>query len=1473
MLGYPPDGFEYRGKLRLLDEAETLVLEQTLQTRRKPEWLVNVRHQGQGALTFSLQARRCNTRHWKAVSQLTLNPAQQLNGQSSTVTELPLPGWDEAPQLQLQIRLSKSQTDETPTTSASMANLSKAARPAARDKAPASDEPTVTPEELAALPPLTKPEQVIVKDSWNKLLAFQDLLIQMFVERLLHEEPDLPDRFGDSIDLVPTYFAALFDVTVRQINPRTERVLRESYGGIYPAPPEGYKTTKEYAALLADLGMRPKHWLTARRVWAWMLPHIPYLEEYDRENLAKGVHSALYRFFSRHILPPALLAIREYDEALSPDMIRQMRRTGESLVANARATGIDFYRLLFQTYPEVLPYFGRTDVDSLAGHLMQSIAFLVRSLEAGRDTMQELRELARLHASLNVPADAYPKIAGPMLEIMKQRVPGFSPEEEHAWKILLTRIVNVLKQPVINEEKIRSQAEEFIDQLADELAWEPADHERRWAEIEREIHATGTYTHTYEELAYGAQLAWRNSAKCVGRIAWKNMIVRDLRHVNDPDQMFAECVEHLRMGTNGGNMQIVMNVFRAKKPMERWGPRIWNPQYVRYAAYEQEDGTILGDKANLGITQAVMRQGWTPPAKKTAFDVLPIVIEVPGQAPKMYTFPEEEIVNVPIQHPDYPGIDALGLQWCAIPAIANFGMEIGGVYYGCLPFNGWFMETEIARNLFEDGRYDKAEAIAQAMGLDTSSEQTLWRDQAFLELNKAVLHSFSKHKVTLVDHQTAARQFLTHDLREKRAGRECPAQWSWVVPSAGGSTTPVWHHEMRDFHLSPQYLYAADKWAVIESELTIAGEGEDADESGAAGIMILYGSETGTAEGFARQTARRLNRFRPRVLALDEFNPAELPQMQFVLVVTSTFGDGELPGNARKFHAWIREQPRGAFEGLNFSVMAIGSTVYPNFCAAGATLERELMRIGGNRVVPMHKGDEIRGQADTFRQWLDLVARLLGEDPTSTKEADEVRLQVQFMTADAVPAGAQESRQQLQGVAVPVVANRELLKEVVLGSRSTRFIAFDISGSDLTYETGDHVAVYPSNPPKLVQRVCDRLSIDPDTWFRTSLVDRAGAAVEGDHAYPQPVTVRQALTQDVDLSLREPFNELIDSLYKTAESSADKTRLETWRETLAHDEQAGESQALKKHIADNFVSVADLLEAFPSAKLDFAQLIDLLPKQKPRLYSISSCSLLNPGQIHVTFGVIQITTDAGQTRPGLCSNYLASLDPERGATARIAVRTSKFRPPQDPRAPMLMVGPGTGLSPLIGFLQHREVQLRQLHAAQAGQANGADTANQPPVQLGHARLYFGCRNLNDYLYQEELEGWRNAGVLSHLDVAFSRLDDEKVYVQHLIGQHGKDLWDVLSQPDCHYYVCGDARMADDVFAVLMTIAKTEGGLTHAEAVDFFGAMQAQNRFVMDVWGILLNFPKALADVQDARYSQGERWLERVSTREAAVEPV
>ena len=978
-------------------------------------------------------------------------------------------------------------------------------------------------------------------------------------------------------------------------------------------------------------------------------------------------------------------AMRRYDEVLPPEMLRRMAGSWEVFSQNKQQMGMEFYQILFEKYPFVLPIFGRADMDYLSLHLFQALEFLINCLRSGstEEILQELRFLGQVHSKAEVPSCAYPAIADCMFMLFERYVPDFTPELRQAWQTLIDRVTNVIKLPKLNEERLLKRARQFLDVIATEQAWGPEDRARRWAEIQAEVKATGTYNHTYEELAYGAQLAWRNASKCIGRIQWNNMVVRDCRHVTDPDEMFQELVEHLRLATNCGNIQITMTAFRPKQPKENWGPRIWNPQLIRYAAYEQADGSVLGDPANLDVTKAIVKLGWQPPEPRTPYDILPLVIEVPGKEPKMYHWARDEVLEVEIEHPTIPDFKSLGFRWYAVPAISNFRMDIGGITYGCLPFNGWYMGTEIMRDFLDEYRYNKMEEIAKVLKLDMSSEQTLWRDRVALELNVAVLYSFQKAKVTMVDHQSASRQFLAHDLREKKAGRECPGDYGWVVPPSGGSACPVWHHQMRDFYLDPAYHHAADRWSVedgIDLEKFIHTANEDDDKQDR--ILILYASETGTAEGFARKAARQLGRYRPKVMALDEYNPDTLTSEKLLLLVTSTFGNGEMPGNGKKFLQWLKKQPSGSLKRLNYSVLGIGSTVYEHFCAAGISVDKALSKAGANGIVPIHKGDEIKGQADTFKQWLGLISRVLGEDATSADAAEaSVKLDVSFLSEAEAASQRRDATGNVstsdRGITVPVVANRELLAEVIPGSRSTRFIAFDLSGTDLQYETGDHVAVYPCNPPDLVKRLCDRLAVSPNTYFTARYITPDGAEVDDKPPIAVPTTVGQVFSEELDLALREPFDDLLAYLYSAVQDPQEKYRLETWMEILQQGDDHPDSIALMKNITDNFMNVVDLFDEFPSASLALPTLLELLPKQKPRLYSISSCPLLHPRQIQVTIGVLQIKTDTGQVRQGLCSNYLAGLEP--GTQVRISVCPSTFRPPSDPDAVMLMVGPGTGV--------------------------------------------------------------------------------------------------------------------------------------------------------------------------------------------------
>ncbi|HVB21592.1 MAG TPA: nitric oxide synthase oxygenase [Ktedonobacteraceae bacterium] len=334
----------------------------------------------------------------------------------------------------------------------------------------------------------------------------------------------------------------------------------------------------------------------------------------------------------------------------------------------------------------------------------------------------------------------------------------------------------------------------------------------RLTAIQDEIKQDGTYRQTYDELLYGAKVAWRNNTRCIGRLHWQSLVVRDMRHLSTAEEIFSALVDHIRCATNGGKIRSTITIFAPQAPGQP-GIRIWNPQLIRYAGYRQPDGSIVGDPANQELTAILQQLGWKG-GQETSFDLLPLVIQMPNQHPRMFMLPEDAVLEVPLSHPDYSWFAELGLKWHALPVISNMRMEIGGISYTAAPFNGWYMGTEIgARNLGDVNRYNLLPVIAKQMGLDTRSDRTLWKDRALVELNIAVLSSFARYGVTAVDHHTASRQFLLHDEQEQRVGRTVPAHWVWIVPPISGSASPIFHKTYyKNTILKPNYFYQAAPW-------------------------------------------------------------------------------------------------------------------------------------------------------------------------------------------------------------------------------------------------------------------------------------------------------------------------------------------------------------------------------------------------------------------------------------------------------------------------------------------------------------------------------------------------------------------------------------------------------------------------------------------------------------------------------------
>jgi nitric-oxide synthase len=348
------------------------------------------------------------------------------------------------------------------------------------------------------------------------------------------------------------------------------------------------------------------------------------------------------------------------------------------------------------------------------------------------------------------------------------------------------------------------KAREFIAQFhAENPAAGPEDG--RQAEVRREIALTGTYTHTPAELEFAARVAWRNSSRCIGRLYWRSLQVRDRRDLSAGKDVAAESIAHLEQASNGGRIRPLITVFAPDAPGQP-GPRILSSQLVRYAGYPGMGGRVTGDPANAALTDLALGLGWRAPRPRGRFDVLPLIMQGSGEEPQWHELPSRSVLQVPLAHPDFRWFAGLGLRWYAVPVISDMYLEAGGIRYPAAPFNGWYMVTEIgSRDLGDEGRYRQLPAVAAGMGLDMSSDASLWKDRAMTELNYAVLHSFRAAGVTITDHHTESARFLKHLEIEERHGRGCPADWSWIVPPAASSATGVFHRYYEDLAQSPNF--------------------------------------------------------------------------------------------------------------------------------------------------------------------------------------------------------------------------------------------------------------------------------------------------------------------------------------------------------------------------------------------------------------------------------------------------------------------------------------------------------------------------------------------------------------------------------------------------------------------------------------------------------------------------------------------
>jgi len=621
-------------------------------------------------------------------------------------------------------------------------------------------------------------------------------------------------------------------------------------------------------------------------------------------------------------------------------------------------------------------------------------------------------------------------------------------------------------------------------------------------------------------------------------------------------------------------------------------------------------------------------------------------------------------------------------------------------------------------------------------------------------------------------------------------------------------------------------------------------------------VMVLYASQTGTAHEIAKGIAAEAaaEGLNAKAVGFNEFGFENLTpeKAPVVVIVASSTGDGDPPDNAAKFLVTLKRKtnPAGMLKGIKYTCLGLGDSNYTRFCAVPKAFCKRFNDLGAECFFPTVDVDEVDGIEEVVDAWCEKLKPVLkaacSEEAGGTKEAPPPPAAAQQpaeelvgvpalskctvtldsmedATAAAVVQQAERSHPTSEELAhrdpegiyapdapfwAPVVKCHNMCSES--SDREVLHLEIDLSGSGMACHPGDAIGIKADNDPTLVDKLLALLAADGSQVFSVAGAD--GEPGKLSHL-GWPCTLRHAFAAGCDIT-GVPKKSLLRMLAEYCSDAAEKNR-------LLYLSSRGGKEAYRAEMVAGQPSLVDLLEQFPSCKPPVAHLLEALTPLATRLYSLTSSPLQHPDAAHVAFSVVKYRTERYGDHAGVATNYIKRVC--SGATSpKLAVflrSNESFRPPSDLSAPLIMIGPGTGVAPFRGFLQERAAKAR------AGAA------------LGPSWLFFGCRNREeDFLYRNELEGFAASGHLTHLVTAFSREGADKVYVQHRMKGVGAQLSAAILDQGGYVMICGDgAHMAKDVNQCLVDILVEHGGLSAQEATAKLAEMTKQRRYVRDIW--------------------------------------
>jgi len=625
-------------------------------------------------------------------------------------------------------------------------------------------------------------------------------------------------------------------------------------------------------------------------------------------------------------------------------------------------------------------------------------------------------------------------------------------------------------------------------------------------------------------------------------------------------------------------------------------------------------------------------------------------------------------------------------------------------------------------------------------------------------------------------------------------------------------------------------------------------------------LTIYYGSQTGTAEQFGNDIKRdgEENGFKVKVVDLEEIEDSIKEHLlkehrrdengkSRALFLMSTYGEGEPTDNAASFAQFLKEgrryfknqvistdneEKKGeddenanneySLASLEYAVFGLGNRQYEHFNAMGKLVDECVGKLGAERIMPLSEGDDdddLEGDFETWKDkklWPALKKKYVGDAFTGGKggKLPTSRFAVEYLTS-AAPADSislddvqNSTKHYFTSVDCAITRKRELRSPNDEGS--TLHVEIDISDAkeEVKYQTADNLGILPVNSNEDVQRLANALGYELGTYFR--LLPAADQKGKFAAPFPTPCTVHECLSRYCDI-IGSPRRSDLKLLAAFAKDQTTKKAL------LRMASKEGKAEYNEK-IVEAKVGMVDIISKLcPSIEIPLEHFISLCPRLQPRHYTISSSSSVHPTSVHVTVSVLKSTRDDGTEFKGVCSNHLAETN--ESGKVRVFSRDSTFRLPADASKPIIMIGPGTGIAPMRALLQERAHQKKK-----------------QKLKVGENVLYFGCKKRElDFIYADELEAFKKAKTLTKMHLAFSREQEEKVYVQHLLAKNAKETWKLMEKGGAYIYVCGGVRMGQDVSEALRKIVSSQGDLTTTDAKKYLEQMSSSGRYVQELW--------------------------------------